>query len=127
MANYTFAQKSAPTSTTGDDNFGGAVVDGNHQAIVGLGSGIQTSDASGTPLTSPQTVGTTATVLNIPANAAKVVITPAAATNVSEIAGSTGYTIPAGATVSIPCGRMSKLYLSTASGTSVTQFYFEVI
>lgn len=124
---YTFVSKPAATSANANDNFGGVPVDANHLAI-GKASGIQTSDAAATPNKSPLTVGTTQTVITVPLNAATMVITPATAVNVSEVTASPSfYTIPAGVTMTLDVARMNNVYLSTATGTSVVSFFFQVI
>jgi hypothetical protein len=137
MAAPTYTHKTPPTSGAGEgeqDNLGGQVMDANRVAIQGLGSGFITTDVSGTPITSPATVSTSAvTTITIPANAIRMFITNTMTVNtdllyVSELSGVTTYDIiNAGATREYDCGRMGNLYLK-ANGANVTaSFAFQLV
>lgn len=125
---YTFVQKSSPTSATGDDNFGGAVVDSNHQPLIGMGAGIQTSDITTVPVTSPIPAVTTGTTLLIPLNAIEITIISSSALRVSETSGTTGYfVIPAATAFTFGTARMGSIFLKQDSTSCVVSFYFAVI
>lgn len=109
-------------------NFGGLVVDGNRNAMTGvLGSYMQTIDAADSPVTSPATVNTTAT-LKVPTNAAQcTIISVTNAVQVSEDSTETAYfSLPAGIPWTFDCSRMSNIYLKTGSST-VVSFYFNMV
>lgn len=110
------------------NNFGGVVTDGNRVALTGaIGSTMQTQDATGTPVTSPVTVNTTAT-LKIPQNATSIVITSVTnAVQVSEDSGQTAFfALPAATVWSFDVARQANIYLKT-SGSTVVSFYFVLV
>lgn len=109
-------------------NFGGLVADSNRIGMTGvLGSGMQTIDATGTPVTSPATVNTTQTLV-VPTNAAQcTIISVTNPVQVSEDSTQTAYfSLPAGVPFTFDCARMSNIYLKTGSST-VVSFYFNVV
>lgn len=133
MSTYTFTQKTAPTEPGQLDNFGGAVNDANHNAMMGvLGAGPQTVDISVTPVVSPATISNTAvTTLNVPLNAAEVVFLASTNTvNISEADPTVAtkyFTIPTGVQVTVDVARTSKLYLEANVGSATLSFYFNVL
>lgn len=127
MPTYTFTTKTPPVEPNQEDNFGGAVVDANRNALVNVGAGIQTSDITGTPLNSPITV-TTGTTVNVPLNAVSVTLQSSAALRISESSTTTGYfVLPTAATISMDIARMASFFLKQDSGSCTVQFYFKVI
>ncbi len=125
---FTFVQKTPPS--VGASNFGGLVNDGNHNAMSGaIGSGIQTTDATASPVASPATV-TTGTTITVPLNATSVTIYSSAALRISETSTtmSTSYfAIPATTVMTIDVARMASFYLKQDSGSCTVQFFFAVV
>lgn len=121
---YTFTKKATPPLS---GRYANQPIDGARIAIQGIGNGIQTTDASGTAVTSPVTLSSTATTLNTPDDAVTVTIKNSGATNsmtISEVSGSaSAYTLLTGESVTLDCGDMGKLYLVSSSGTSCDFFY----
>lgn len=97
--------------------------DGNGDPIVSAGS-ISTIDATGTPLTSPQTVNTTATLV-VPATAITcTLVSVTNAVQVSEDSTQTAFfTLPAATPFTFPCARLTNIYLKTGSSTVVSFFF----
>lgn len=104
--------------------FGGAVTDGNRVGLNGFPNQMLTQDITGTPVTSPTTVNTTATLV-VPLNAVSITISPVTnPVNVSEDSSQTAFfAVPAGATITFPCARLANIYLKTA-GSTVVSFFF---
>ena len=131
---YSFTQKTPPTESgaesSQEDNLGGLVNDANHIAI-NVAAGIQTSDATGTPVTSPTAFPTTITTLTVPLNAINFVVIPLANTiNVGEVSTSvtTYITCPTGIATKIPCARMASIFIKANTGAATgSTFYCEVI
>lgn len=123
---FTFTPKPSPTEPTEEDNFGNFRTTGSHQ-LVDAANGFQTTDATGTPLTSPLSVTTGTTILKVPLNVSWVTLFASAATSVSEVANmATYFTIPASTPVPIPVANQQFVYLTTAT-TATVSFYFSVI
>lgn len=117
-----------PRSKIAPNNFGGLRSDGNRVSMTGaLGNTIATQDATATPITSPTTVTTTATLI-VPVNAVQCSLV--STTNVVQISEdstqSAFFTIPAGTIYTIDCANMSQIYLKVASST-VVNFIFKLI
>lgn len=112
------------------NNFGPMGQDANKQPL-GIASGIQTQDATGTPITSPIAVPNgSVTTLLVPRNAVKLHIIPLTqSVNISEVSDvSTYITAPVGVDTVIPCVRQSIIYLKANTGAATgTSFYFELI
>jgi hypothetical protein len=109
-------------------NFGGLVNDGNRNALTGvLGSYLQTQDATATPVTSPATVNTTATLV-VPQGAAQLtIVSTTNAVQVSEDSTQGEYfTLPAGVIWTFDVARQQNVYLKTVSST-VVNFYFNMV
>jgi hypothetical protein len=126
---YRFNVKPSPAEPSQLDNFGNIRKDGSRQSLAGSpGNGFQTIDVSGTPLASPQTIGTTATIINVPLNATTITINPATAVNVSEVVSLSSYfTIPANTPTTIDVANQLNFYLFTGTGTSVVSFFFQIV
>lgn len=109
------------------NNFGGVAVDGNRVAMVGFGSNFATQDATASPLQSPLTVNTTAT-LTVPQNAVScTLISTTNAVQVSEDSTQGSYfTLPAATVFTVDCTRQQFIYLKTASST-VVNFLFKTV
>jgi hypothetical protein len=110
------------------ENFGGLRVDGNRVALTGAtGNYIQSQDATGTPVTSPATVNTTAT-LTVPQNAyALTIISTTNAVQISEDSTMSVYfTLPAATLYTINVANQQYVYLKTGSST-VVNFQFQTI
>lgn len=104
--------------------FGGAVTDGNRLGLTGFANQMLTQDITGTPVTSPTTVTTTATLV-VPLNAVSITISPVTnPVQVSEDSTQTAFfAVPAGQTITFPCARLTNIYLKTA-GSTVISFFF---
>lgn len=90
-----------------------------------VGSGILTADITGTPITSPASVTTTETTINVPTNAKVLVAWSSAAWRVSEQAAMTQHAVvAANQTVNIPLGKSSAIYVRGDAGTVTLNFYF---
>ena len=127
---YTFSVKPIATPS----NFGGLAVDGNRVSMTGvIGSGIQTVDATATPVASPMSMsGTTVYTLNVPSNAASIIVHCTAASagiRVSEDSTVTSYTVISNSDG--PCqfdvSRQSKIYFKIDTGTPTLAFHFVIV
>lgn len=133
MANtYTFTTKTIPVGQA--DLFQNAVVsDGDRVNLTGaIGSGPQTSDATGTPLTSPLTVSDIAvTTVLVPQDAVQLnLITITNTLNISEADSTVAtkyFTIPIGTLITIDVARCSTLYLKANTGSATVSFWFNVV
>lgn len=128
---YTFTQKTPPAEPSQESNFSGQPVDANHMAL-NYGSGPQTADISGTPVTSPATVSNSAvTTLTTPLNAVQLNLVATTNTvNVSEAdstVASKYFTIPTGVVVTVDVSRTSVLYLKANTGAASVSFWYNVI
>jgi hypothetical protein len=121
---YTFKTYKSP------NDFGPQALDSNKQTIQ-VASGIQTKDATASPVTSPLTIpSATITTINVPTNASKLHLIPLAhSINISELPGmSNAFTAPSGVEVVIPCVRQAVIYLQANTADAVgSSFYFEII
>ena len=125
---YTFSVKPIATPS----NFGGLAVDGNRVSMTGVvGSGIQTVDA--TAVASPMSMsGTTVYTLNVPTNAASIIVHCTAASTsirVSEDSTVTSYTVISNSDG--PCqydvSRQSKIYFKIDAGSPTLAFHFVIV
>lgn len=110
------------------NDFGGLRADGNRVAMTGaLGNNMQSQDATATPVTSPATVNTTAT-LTVPQNAVQLtLVSTTNAVQVSEDSTQTNYfTLPAGVVWTFDCANQQFVYLKTVSST-VVNFQFKLV
>lgn len=119
---------SAKKSSSGTKDFAGLPIDGNRVAMTGTtGNFMQSQDATGTPVVSPVTVNTTAT-LKVPSGAVSVKISPV--TNPVRVSEDSTYAayfaVPAGAVVDFDCANQAEIYLQTSSST-VVSFQFKVV
>lgn len=120
----------SPTKGPGaPSTFGGLVSDGNRNAMTGaLGSYMQSRDATPTtPLVSPLTVNTTATLV-VPQNAAQVtIVSTTNAVQVSEDSTQTAsFALPAASVWQFDVARQQNVYLKV-SGSTVVNFYFTIV
>jgi hypothetical protein len=125
VVSMTYVAASLKTNT---NSFGGLITDGNRVAATGvLGNQMYSRDATGTPLNSPLTVNTTAT-LTVPVNAVSVTICSVSnAVQVSEDSTQTAYfSLPAATPFTFDCARQSLIYLKTGSST-VVSFQFKLL
>lgn len=92
------------------------------------GTGILTTDISGTPKTSPLAYSSTILTIAIPENAAEVVFKPSTAMRVSEASNmSTYYVISAGTTHAFGVSRTDNLYVVRDAGDGTLNFYFVTV
>lgn len=115
-------------SNSTPDNFSGLVTDGNRVALTGaVGNQFETRDATASPVNSPVTVNTTAT-LTVPQDAISCTIRSTTnAVQVSEDSTqSTYFTVPAATLMEFDCARQQYIYLKTGSST-VVDFVFKII
>lgn len=121
---YTFKGYNSP------NNFGPLPNDANKRPI-DVGNGIQTKDATGTPVTSPIAFPSASiTTINVPAAASRMhIIAKTNTLNVSEVSDMSSYfTAPVGIEFVVPCARMSKVYIQANSADATgSSFYFEMI
>ncbi len=90
-----------------------------------VGSGILTADITGTPITSPASITTTETAINVPVNAKVLVAWSDAAWRVSEQAAMTQHAVvAANQRLDIPLGNSSIIYVRGDAGTVTLNFYF---
>lgn len=125
---YTFSTKPSPTyATTGQlDNYSNAVRDGSHNSLQ-IASGIQTSDATGTPVTSPVALTTSTKTINIPMNAAKMNFIADAGVKFSELSGfGNSVTVPSNTVFTIEVGRQTTIYFQAAT-TANLSFWFSIV
>ena len=127
---YTFSVKPIASPS----NFGGLAVDGNRVSMTGvIGSGIQTTDATATPVASPMSMsGTTVYTLNVPTNAASIIVhctTGSTGIRVSEDSTVTSYTVISNSDG--PCqydvSRQSKIYFKIDVGLPTLAFHFVIV
>ena len=127
---YTFSVKPFASPS----NFSGLAVDGNRVSMTGvIGSGIQTTDATATPVASPMSMsGTTVYTLNVPTNAASIIVhctTASTGIRVSEDSTVTSYTVISNSDG--PCqfdvSRQSKIYFKIDAGSPTLAFHFVIV
>lgn len=134
MANtYTFTKKPDLSEPGQLSNFAGVVNDGNRVPMGSIGSGIQTVDASASPVVSPIAFpSSSTTTLTIPPNATQLSLFALTNTlNVSESSSSLStnyFTVPVGTAIKIDVGRMGVVYIKANTGAATgSSFYFTVI
>lgn len=131
MAAPTYTRRPIPVNPGPEDNLGGQVVDGNRIAIQGLGSGIITTDISGTPITSPATIATSVTTITVPISAIRVTFSNLDATNnllISELVGmATNFTLLPKTSQTFDIGRQGFIYLKSSAATVSCAFVFELV
>jgi len=113
---------------TSPNDFGGLRTDGNRVALTGTTANtMQSIDATATPVTSPVTVNTAAT-LTVPQNAVAVTIVSVTnAVQVSEDSTQSAYfSLPAATPFTFQCANQQYVYLKTGSSTAVS-FQFQII
>lgn len=117
----------APAILRQSTPFGGAVTDANRVGLTGFANQMATQDITGTPVTSPTTVNTTATLV-VPLNAVSITISPVTnPVQVSEDSTMTAFfAVPASQTIAFPCARLTNIYLKT-SGSTVVSFFFSIM
>ncbi len=116
------------------DSFGPIPRDANRQFLSSFLNYFMTTDATGTPLTSPLSFTTGVTTLVVPAAAVQLTLTPSAALRISEepTAAANYYVIPANTTVTVPCmtprldgvTTTGNLYIKGDSGSGTVNFFF---
>ena len=86
-------------------------------------------DATGTPVTSPQTnVSGSGATLTVPPNAVSLTINPTVTTQIGEDSSyAQGLNIPANAPFIYPCARQQYIYIKPSSGTNTVSFQFNCI
>lgn len=128
---YTFTQKTQPSEPGELNWFGNLRRDGSKQPLTGaLGNGIQTTDATSTPQTSPLTVTTSAVVtLVAPDDAMNVLITSLTNTlNISEVSNMASYfTLPVNTPITLECGLQKNFYLESNTGNATVSFAFGIV
>lgn len=114
-------------SKSNPDNFGGTRVDANRVAMNDFGNYIQSVDATASPLSSPITVNTTAT-LTVPQGAVQVTIV--SVTNPVQVSEDSTYSayfsLPAAIPMTFDCANQQYVYLQT-SGSTVVSFQFKMV
>jgi len=97
--------------------------------VIQVATSIQTSDATGTPQTSPLAYTTALiTALTIPTRAAEIVLKPSTDLKVSEDSTMTSYfVILANTTQVFPLARADNFYVQGNSSDGTLNFYFHLI
>lgn len=127
---YTFTQKAEAVEPGAEDNFGGLVVDGNHNAMTGaIGAGIQTTDISASAIVSPATVTTGGTTITIPLNAVSITLyTTTEPLLISETSAYTNtFLLPVATVVTLNVARQALLYVKGSGGSATVNFFFQVV
>lgn len=123
---YTFTVKAPASPTSGSktqSHFQNQAVDGSRVAIQAVGNGIQTTDATATPVVSPVTA--TTKTLNVPESAIQVTLCSTAAFTVSEVSSGSPFTVPANTVITLGVANTSVLYLTQSSGS--ISFFFTIV
>lgn len=108
-------------------NFGSLKIDDNHR-VISSGCAIQTSDASGTPKTSPLAYSNITLIIEIPMNAAEVVFTSSTNMRISELPAMTSYYVhPANQTQAYGVADMDNIYIVRDAADGVLNFYFVLV
>lgn len=125
---YTFTQKVELTEPGAEDNFGGQVNDGNHNAM-NYQAGFQTTDISASAIVSPATITTGGATITVPLNAVRITFyTTTEPLLISETSGYTNtFLLPVATLVTIDCARMANIYVKGSGGSATVNFYFSVI
>ena len=95
-----------------------------------LGNQIVTADITASPKTSPLTVSNAAITLAVPTNAISVTFfSTSNDVRVSDVSGvSTYFVLKASVLVTIPCAKMSSIYVLRDGGSDATlQFFFTTL
>jgi len=96
--------------------------------VMQVATGIETSDATATPQTSPLTYTTSTTTITIPADCAELNLKPSTALKVSEDSTMTTYfVIDADSWHTIPVGRTDYLYIAGETAGGTLNFYFHEV
>lgn len=130
---YTFTVKPPASETTGsktESHYANQPVDGSRIAIQAIGNGFQTTDATASPQSSPLTLTSSVTTVNIPESAIIITLLNSGATNnlyFSEVSGMASYgVLNSGQSQSIDVANQTTIYLKSASGTTCS-FWFTII
>jgi hypothetical protein len=120
----------AKTTGSPQSNFMNMRNDGQHQPML-VANGIQTQDATASPVTSPiAQSSSTATTLVVPNSAIRFHIVPLTnSINVSETSSVTTYlTAPTGVITTVECANMANIYLKANTGTATgSTFWFDCV
>lgn len=127
---YTFTTKSASSEASGSkvlSHFQNQPIDGSRISIQGIANGIQTQDATNTPVTSSKSLTSSVTTLNTPESAITITIANTGTTNAlafSEVSNLASFgVLNAGQSVTLPCANMAALYVNSTSGTTLSFWY----
>lgn len=93
------------------------------------GVGIATQDATGTPQKSPLAFTTGVTTIEVPTNAAEIVLKPSVALRISEEATVSDryFVIGAGTTMAIGVADTDTIYVAGDSASGTLNFYFVTV
>ena len=119
-----------PLRQKGTQSFGSLVQDQNRVEMTGTtGNTVVSQDATGTPVTSPQTsISASGVTLTVPANAVQFTVNSTVTIQVGEDSSyAQGLLIPANTLWTIDCARMTSIYLKPSSGTNVVYFQFKIV
>ena len=114
----------------GIQSFGSLVQDQNRVEMTGAtGNTVVSQDATGTPVTSPQTnISGSGVTLTVPNNAVQFTVNSTVTIQVGEDSScAQGLLIPANTLWTIDCARMTSIYLKPSSGTNVVYFQFKIV
>lgn len=115
----------AAKTTNQWDTFGSFVQDANREKMSNFPNYFMTKDATGMPVTSPQSVNNVI-ALAVPVAAVTFTVIGSAALRVSEeaTAAANYVVIPSNTPVTFPCARQPNIYLKGDAGAVATQFFF---
>lgn len=108
-------------------NYGSFRKDDNNVTIQ-TGTSFKTADSTGTPITSPTTVGAAQVAIAVPVNAAEVVFNVNAAMLVSEVDGMAQYYTQSANTVEVyACSNIDTIYVKRSAGDVTLNFRFILV
>lgn len=117
-----------PKTSSQFNTFGSFAQDGNRVPLSNFPNTISTQDATASPQASPLALTTSLTDIKIPVAAVNITMTPSATIRYTEDSTGTRYaTLAANATLTIPCTRLTDLYVRGDAGAATLQFFFSVV
>lgn len=114
----------------GLQTFGSLVFDQNRVGLTGvLGNTFLSQDATGTPVTSPQTnLAASTQALVVPSNAVQFTISSTVAIQVGEdSSGAQGINVPANTMATFDCARIANIYIKPSNATNTVSFQFKLL
>lgn len=95
---------------------------------VQIGGSFATADATASPKTSPLSYTNAVTTITVPVNAVEFIVNPSTDMRISELVGMAQYDVVIGGSKeSVPCSKMSSIYITRDSVSGTLNFRFTVI